>query len=267
MKARLSVLFVLVILGGVAGAFADEQYYLPQVADGRFDGGSFRTTFVLFNNTDADGNANVKLTADDGGPLTVGIAGLGRVSEFNVFLAKGATEIVQTDGSGSLVVGAANVTASAKIGVSAIFTNFDAAGNYLTEAGVGNSEPQTEFILPVDTTGLFNTGIALFNPGTGTATVTLELRDTGGQPVGNTSIDLGAKSHLARFVSGSGQLFPSAGARQGTLRVQSSVPLSAVVLRQNQTPLSYTSLPGCAGFDDRTDPQPRPGGERILRGR
>ena len=173
----------------------------------------------------------------------VGINNLGRASEFNVFLAAGAAEILQTDGTGTLVTGAASVTASAKIGVSAIFTNFDSGGRYLTEAGVSSAEPQTDFVLPVDTTGLFNTGLALFNPGTSQAVVAAELRDSGGQTVATANFDLAAGGHVARFVAGSGQLFPSVAAFQGTLRVQSSTPVSALVLRQNETPLSFTSLP------------------------
>ncbi|HYK90598.1 MAG TPA: hypothetical protein VE398_17630, partial [Acidobacteriota bacterium] len=45
------------------------------------------------------------------------------------------------DGQGNGVVGAATVTATAAVGVSAIFTVYDANGNYMTEAGVGSSQP------------------------------------------------------------------------------------------------------------------------------
>ncbi len=243
MKARLVVILALLCGSGAAGAYAEQQYYLPQVVDGRFERGSYRTTFVLFNNTDANVTLSLKLTSDAGAPLTVGIDHLGRASAFDVFLAAGATEILQTDGTGPIVTGAASVTASANIGVSAIFTNFDADGRYLAEAGVGSSEAQTDFVLPVDTTGLFNTGLALFNPGTGSASITAELRDTDGQTVASANIDLAGKAHVAQFVAGANQLFPSVAAFQGTLRVQSSAPVSALVLRQNEAPLSYTSLP------------------------
>ncbi len=243
MRARSAVIVALLCGFAAARAQAEEQYYLPQVVDGRFERGSYRTTFVFFNNTDANVTVLLKLTGDAGAPLVVGIDSLGRASEFNIFLAAGATEILQTDGTGAIVTGAASVTTSAKIGVSAIFSNFDADGRYLTEAGVGGAEPQTDFVLPVDTTGLFNTGLALFNPGTSQAVITAELRDSGGQTVASANVDLAAGGHVARFVAGSGQLFPSVAAFQGTLRVQSSAPVSALVLRQNELPLSYTSLP------------------------
>jgi hypothetical protein len=163
------------------GAYAQNQYYLPHVADGNFGSVSFRTTFILFNNTDANVVAILNLTDNTGNPLIVTIGGLGSGSQFIITLGAGATNILQTDGSGNQAVGAATVTATAAIGVSAIFTVYDASGNYMTEAGVGNSSPVTEFVLPVDVTGSFNTGLALFNAGSGNAAITAILIGTDGK--------------------------------------------------------------------------------------
>jgi hypothetical protein len=234
-------------------AYSQQQYRLSHVANGRFASGSFRTTFVLFNNNDSTSvTAGIVLTGEDGSPLTVTIAGLGTASEFTISLEPGASRILQTDGSGDLVSGAAEVTASAEIGVSAIFSVFDINGNFVTESGVGSSEPLTDFVIPVDVTGSFNTGVALFNFGGESAGITIRLLDTTGQEVDRITLNLNGGLHLARFVAGPGQLFPAVSNFRGTLAVTSSVPVAAVALRQNESPLSYTSLPAVSRAGTKT---------------
>jgi hypothetical protein len=242
MKCKLLTVAFFLALFLAKGAQAQNQYYLPHVANGNFGTVSFRMTFILFNNTDASVVAILKLTDDDGNPLNMTIGGLGSGSQFNITLGAGATNILQTDGSGSAAVGAATVTATAAIGVSAIFTVYDANGNYMTEAGVGSSDSSTEFVLPVDVTGPFNTGLALFNAGSGNAAITAILRGTDGVESARATMSLKGNGHLAKFAT---ELFPSLSNFRGTLVVQSSIPIAALVLREYKTSLktSYTSLP------------------------
>jgi hypothetical protein len=181
MKSTVFEVAVLLTLFLAGNVHAQNTYYLSQVATGRFDNGSFRTTFVLFDNSDNDVTASLELTSDEGNPLVVTIDGLGTGSQFNIQLSAGSSRILQTDGLGDLVVGGAKVTATASIGVSAIFTIYDSGGNYVTEAGVGSSEALRWFVLPVDVTGLFNTGIALMGVGGGDASITMTLCSTDGQ--------------------------------------------------------------------------------------
>ena len=222
---------------------AQNQYFLAQVADGQFGSQSFRTTFILFNNNNVSAIALIKLTDDNANPLSVTIPELGSGSDFTVDLDAGATRIFQTVGYGNLVTGAATVTATARIGVSAIFTIYVGTGAFVTDSGVGSSEPLSEFVIPVDATGLFNTGLALLNIGNGTASISMVLLNTDGQEAGRTSITLNNGAHVARFSAGPGQLFPSLTNFRGTLQVHSSVPIAALALRQNASPLSYTALP------------------------
>ena len=243
MRCRIFVAVLFVSLFLVNGAYAQNKYYLSHVANGNYGDGSFRMTFILFNNGDTDTTALLQLTDDNGLPLTMTITGMGTGSQFNVQLPGGASQILQTDGLGSLVAGAAVVTSAAAIGVSAIFTIYDRNGNYVTESGVGVSEALASFVIPVDTTGLFNTGMALFNFNGVDATITLTLRGTDGLQVSTAPMVLKSHGHTASFIAGAGQLFPGATNFQGTLLVQSTVPIAAMVLRQNLTPLSYTSLP------------------------
>ena len=240
MKGRFFATFVFFSLFMVRSAFPQNLYYLSHVANGAFSGGSFRTTFVLFNNNDASVVVVLKLTDDKGNPLTVNITGLGTNSQFTLNLDAAASKMLQTDGSGNLVAGAATVSSTATIGVTAIFTIYDLNGNFVTESGVGSSQPMTEFVIPVDVTGTFDTGLALFNPSSGSASITLSLFDTGGRAFSSPKTQsLSGGAHSASFVD---QLFPVSNFR-GTLVVQSSLPISALTLRQNSSPLSYTSLP------------------------
>jgi hypothetical protein len=251
-RNKIVVVFVLMALLRGGSAFAQEHYYLSQIANGTSGGSTFRTTFVVFNNTGVDLKASVTLTGDDGKPLAMTIQGFGTQSSFDVSVPAGGIQILQTDGSGALVSGAANVTAPNGIGVSAVFGIYDAQGNFVTEAGVGSSALLSDFVAPVDTTGQFNTGLAMFNPGAGAANVALILRDTDGSPVSQTTLSLPGSGHVARFVAGVDQFFPSLGSFRGTLLVHSSAPVATLVLRQNQEPLSYTSLPAVPAGSART---------------
>ena len=161
-------------------ALANATAFLPQVANGPFEGGSIRTTFIFFNTNESKAEVTVRLTDNSGGPFQVTIPELGTGSEFKLTLDPGETRIFDTDGGGQLQSGAAVVTASAQIGVSSIFSILDLDGGFVTEAGVGRSPALTEFVFPVDSTGLFNTGVALFNPGAEDIFLEFRLLDTTG---------------------------------------------------------------------------------------
>jgi hypothetical protein len=230
----------------VSGAYAQNTYYLPQIENGTYGGGSAKTTFVVFNNTGTPATATLNLTDDNGNPFVVTIGSV-TDSSFPINLPPGATQILQTDGKGSLATGAAKVTSTSSIGVSAIFTLFDTNGSYVTETGVGSSDPQTDFVLPVDSTGFFNTGVGLFNNSGSSATVTMTLRDTTGAQAGSPLVlpSLANGAHKAGFFAGAGQFFPSITSFRGTLLVHSTAPIAAVVLRQysSASKLGFTSLP------------------------
>jgi hypothetical protein len=223
-------------------AFAQNPRALAQVANGAFSDGSFRTTFVLFNNNDTAAIVRFNLTDDAGNPMTVVIPGLGTSSSFSLTLDPGAIRIYQTDGSGPLTVGAAGVHSTSPIGVSGIFTIFDTQGRFITESGVGSSQILADFVVPVDSSGDFNTGLALFNPNSDQVSLTAILFDTSGNEMARASKILDGHAHTAFFVAGPGQLFPDLNSFQGTLEIQSPLMISALAIRQNLSPLSYISF-------------------------
>jgi hypothetical protein len=77
-----------------------------------------------------------------------------------------------------------------------------------------------------------NLGVAFANPSSGANGLTLTLRDANGNVVGNpVTLSLAPQQQMARFVN---ELFPSAVIGSnflGSLRVQSSAPLSVLGLR------------------------------------
>jgi len=192
--------------------------------------------------------------------MTVTIPGLGTDDEFTVPVGPGETKILQTTGAGALTAGAARVESQHPLGVSAIFTMYN-SGAFLTEAGVGSSTPLSNFVIPVDVSAGFNTGVALFAPEASTVSYTLRRLD--GTVAGTTSGPLARRNHLAKFVAGTGGLFPSvSNFTRGTLELSCTTPIAAVVLRQNG--LSSTTLPVVNKASSNTDfnlPQIANGGD------
>ena len=116
----------------------------------------------------------------------------------------------------------------------------DGTGRFLTEAGTGSSVPTQKFVIPVDTTESFDTGLALFNIGLIDSNRHLSSADGSGCGRAETSRTLTPLAHQAFFVT---ELFSQLGAFRGTLEVESTRPLAAVVLRQNQSTFTSTTLP------------------------
>lgn len=244
MKKALLLFCVLSFYLHPSQLFGVEFYYLPQAADGAFEGGSLRTSFLLFNPTATSVTATISLTDDQGETFPVTIPGFGNDDRFGpISLAPGQSRVLQTDGTGALRAGAAQVEASSQMAVSSVFSVYDTNGVLLTEGGVGPSTPLMDFVIPVDTTDPFNTGLALFNPSEQEVTANIILFGSDGSQVDSTSAHLLHFGHLARFVAGQGGLFPAVTGFRGTLRVHTTQPVVAVTLRQHADPLSNTTLP------------------------
>jgi hypothetical protein len=203
MRTRIFAITVLFSFFVAKSGYAQNQiYYLPQVANGSYGSGSFRTTFILFNNGNSSAAVVLTLTDDNGNPFVVNIPGFGTSSQFALNLDSGAMQVLQTDGSGSVSAGAATVSSTASIGVSSIFTIYDKAGNFVTESGVGSSQLLADFTLPVDITGNLDTAVAFFNPGSSQVTITMRLLDMTGKVVASgVAIPLQGRGHTAAFVS------------------------------------------------------------------
>ncbi len=240
------------------------SFNLPQIAAGSGIG----TTFVFFNlSTSQTANVTLNLTGDNGSPLSLTLIGQGTGSSFNFSIPPCGALFVETPSTGALGIGAARVTSNVPIGVSAIFTIFSGA-TIATEAGVGDAPALSDFTLPVDLTSGFNTGMALFNGNGSTANIQATLLDMDGNELGQSvqfridPFSLASLNHLAQFVT---ELVPGVGAIIGQLGLSSSLPISALTLRQGQTPSTLTTLPVSPGVaSGGGGPGPGPMGSQLI---
>lgn len=206
-------------------ADAQSSYYFPQVANGSFPGGRFKTTLILNNSGTAAADVTVRVTGDNGSPLSL-FPGIDRDS---VTLPPRTTRVFQSDGTGALMAGAATITAGNPIVAAVIFSQYDADGNLQTEAGVTSAPRLQALTIPVDLSNPFNTGVALLKIGSGSANVMMRLLDAGGVLKGFKIVTLGADGHMASFVP---DLFPSLrDFDRGSLSVTSANDLAAIALR------------------------------------
>jgi hypothetical protein len=246
MKLKLVILaFCLFFVGSTA--FAASTYYIPQVAIGHFNGGSYRTTFVFFNNQSTFTNITLALTDQTGDAMSVNLPGMIAYDGIYSFqLGPGSTKIIQTDDSGNARVGAATITSDLDIGVSGIYTINDTQGKFVTEVGVRGASLMNNFVIPIQTTadGTITTGLALYNPNSSNSTLTLSLKNEDGTSAApNAPITLAAGQQWVGYIDNP---FPSINHTKfsGMLTVQSSAEIAAVTLRQNAPSfLTYTSIP------------------------
>ncbi len=182
---------------------AQNNYYLPHVADGIVANGSLRTTIVLANTGKTAATVTIAASRDDATAQTLTIPGLGTNSHFSTQLAPGATRLFATDGSGDGSAGAAVVTANTALSVSQILSNTDPTGSPPSESSataLEDTDLAVEYLIPVDAAAGLDTGVSLYNPGTTAAAVTLKLLDATGQPAGSATLTLAPKAHATRFV-------------------------------------------------------------------
>ena len=251
-SVRRFFLFSAVLFGCLVSAQAQAVYRLPQIANGA---NLIKTTFIFINNTEQDANVTLALTNDDGQAAGIHIDGLpdGAVKAFS--LPAGESRFFATNGQGDLVTGSARVVSTQDIGVAAVFSLLsDGGSSLLTEAGIGASDPVTEFAIAVDTVAPFNTGVAIFNLGAQTTTLTFSLYDDQGVLLATTELQLAAQAHIAKYVSGSDQLFPGRPDLHGRLVVRSSTTqVAALTLRQNTVRKSpLTTLPAISTASTQT---------------
>jgi hypothetical protein len=106
----------------------------------------------------------------------------------------------------------------------------------------------TDVFVSVDVFNGINTGVAIVNPTAASATVALSLLNQSGVVIGATTITLGPRQQISRFVT---QIFPGVPdltvAMSGLMFVSSDVPVSVMGLSFNGP--SFVSLPVSAQLD------------------
>ncbi len=211
----------------------------PQIADGTGAGGGWRTTFILANRSTTPASATVSFYDDNGAPISMSIGGQQQNQVTTSVPALGVTQF-QTDGVAPLRTGWAKVQSDQSLSGIDLFSFFDGAGNFVGEVGVQASVPLRSMSLFVQAGSSSSTGVAVANPNTAPATLTLILRDSNSNEVARSSATVPAMGHLAKYA---GEIFAGipSGDFEGKMEVMSTLPIVAITLRQ-RGPV-FTSLP------------------------
>jgi hypothetical protein len=227
---------------------AQSVLYLPQIADGQA-GAAVWTTSIEITNPVSTGVATgtITFTQDNGEAFNVRftdqqghLVGGGNTISFQ--LATGQTNFFSSTAAGPLTVGFATVTSNLPVAVGAVFveTSITTRTN-IAQAGVAAATPLARQAIFATVTRTVDTGVAIANPNTTTANITLQLVDTNGVvafPASNMTLP--PNNHTAKFVS---QLFPAAAPSfYGTLQIISQTPLVTTPLFF-QSDGTFTTVP------------------------
>jgi hypothetical protein len=250
---RRLLLIVTWMLGTTLLASAQTNFFYPHVVNGVLEGTIWKTTIFLTNPSSATATGAITFTQDNNNPVAAGSSwqitltdetGLTTTSSvFTFTLPPGASRKYVSSATGGFVSGFANVTTnSGTVSGTAIFSEFDSAGNLMGEAGVPSANAVLRQTIPVDTIGGYSVGVAYANPGnTSIGNISLTLLDSSGNAVAApVTQTLGPGNHVQGFTS---QFFKSVPPLVGTMQITSSTPLIAISLRFDPTLSKFTTLP------------------------
>jgi hypothetical protein len=240
------------ILGSTLLASAQTTFFYPHVVDGVLGATNWKTTIFVANSASATATGAITFTQDNNDPLGAGspwqitltdeTGSATTSSVFTFSLPPGAVRKYVSSATGTLNSGFATVTTnSGTVSGTAIFSEFDTAGNLICEAGVPAAVPVLRQTIMVDTTGGNNIGVAYVNPSnTSIANVSLTLLNDLGNPAASVTRTLGPANHVSGFTT---QFFGSNLAMVGSMQITSGTPIAAISLRFDRTFSKFTTLP------------------------
>jgi len=242
------------ILAATVIASAQTTFYYPHVANGVLGSFILKTTILLTNPASA-GNASGTITfmqdnsnkTQAGSPFAITLTDeSGRTTTASTVpftIPPGGTRKLVSDGLGPSAFGFATVSTTAgTVSGTAIFSQFDSAGNLVAEAGVPSAVAVPRQAIFVDTGGGYSVGLAYANPGGSAANVTLSLLNSSAVAVVPTPVTqvLAPGNHVQGFTF---EMFPSAPPFTGTMQITSDSPLAAIALRFSPGFSKFTTLP------------------------
>ena len=247
---------ILWILTATVIASAQTTFYYPHVVNGVLGSFILKTTILLTNPASSGTASGTIAFTGDTNNVNLGLAGTavsltvidetgasttGSTIPFSI--PAGGTHKLVSNGAGPYKVGFATVsTTTGTVNGTAIFSEFDPAGNLIGEAGVPAASASLRQAIFVDTQGGYNIGVAYANPGSAAASVQLTLLNSSALMVVSTTQILGTGNHVSRFSSEFfvGSTLPEVA---GTMQSVSDSPLAAIALRFDPTLSKFTTLP------------------------
>lgn len=232
---------------------AERIYYFPHLAVGA----GWQTTISYINYSPEEVTCETDFLTDDGSPLTVSFAGLGRVvSRTDVLPPGGAVRQETNEGRGApLAPGWARATCSRPVKASLLFRRRNTEGVPVAEAAVNaTTVPDTRFVTFAEQgEGRFGTGVAYANPSTTAARITFTAKDSGGQTLASVNHNLPPGGHGSQNMV---DLFDLT-SFSGSLEVSSTQPIVSLSLNFEADPVFSSLPPGdIPGGDGGADSEP-----------
>lgn len=217
------------------------ELFFPHVVNGAFQGGSFQTTVVLVNSTDAPADAQLTFAGSGNTPFPMRFTDGTQTSVLEMEVPARGSVLFRSDGTGGLASGFGRLISSVPLAGTLLF-QINSGNQPLTEVGVAPSPPASRFGIPVlKARGLYDTGIALVNPTSSPVTITITAKSSDGSTLASATFQLTPNEHMARF---SGEMVAAVnglGEFNGSFEFVASSPVSAVALKQ--TGYLLTSFP------------------------
>jgi hypothetical protein len=194
-------------------------------------GGGYQTTFTFNNMSSNSTKVLIDFYSQNGtlsGSASVPLEGLGSAT--------------YTLSGNTLTAGwaRAQFTGTGDIAGAETIQLIDAVGEISMETSVVAAQPDTVLHAPVYEKDGYKTGLALANPGTTEANISMVLHRSDGSPMDFRTESIGGSQQIARFVS---ELFPSLNDFEGTLEISSTRPLAGLVVRYNGSADVFSTVP------------------------
>jgi hypothetical protein len=224
------------LLSATSTAARRVTFYYPQVADGPSPTATLSTNFQFVNLSSRPASIILALSQDDGSPAPV--------TAPEISLPPGGAASWQSGGQSVYFHGGAIVNSNQPLAITAIVTSTDAQGNFLGETAAAEAAPQTQSVAAGD-------GVAVLNPSSQPAALTLNLLDPAGNLVSSAQAGpLPPGGRLSGMVS---DLFAGAAVTGGSIEVRTGSPLAASV---SVAALTSDGAQTSASLEQPTAPQP-----------
>jgi len=201
---RISLLVLLTLgLSVPIMAQTESTYHVfPVVADGQFSDGTFYVSTFMISNSSATVAPSCNLQMNG---LAVDLTDEfnSRVppnTQFTLNLAPSAWYLAETGGTQGFASGYASLSCSAPVAAHALYSFYDRNGNKVGEGTVFSALRGSLVQLLDDQRSGARLGLAITNDNDFSVTYSVSALDANGQLVGSTSIRVGARSTVLKFV-------------------------------------------------------------------
>lgn len=145
---------------------------------------------------------------------------------------RGGTSLVTAGNSSLTQTGYARIENAGGVAPAGLAIFSYRPGNVLvSETAVPATAPLTSGRIYAEIDGSVNTGIAIANPNSQTATINFYFTDEAGKDLGSGTTTIGPDQQIARFLNGAPFNTAGAGSFQGTFSFTSDVPVGAIAIR------------------------------------